>query len=79
MIGAVAPGLRSQEATLELTVVAFIVGLPAYGAMTVLPIAANRERLARILADRWHLAVIGYAQGVMVLLGFLLLAVFDLA
>jgi hypothetical protein len=42
--------------------VAFIVGVPAYGAMTILPIAAHRERLAPILADRWHLAVVAYAD-----------------
>jgi hypothetical protein len=39
----------------------------------------HRERLAPILADRWHLAVIAYAQGVMVLVGFLLLGVLGLA
>jgi hypothetical protein len=70
-----APGLRSHEAPLALTVVAFVGGLAAYVTMTLLPIAANRERLAPILADRWHLAIIGYAQGVTVLIGFLLLAV----
>ena len=58
---------------------AFIIGVPAYGAMTILPIAAHRERLAPILADRWHLAVVAYAEGAMVLIGFLLLAVLGLA
>ena len=47
--------------------------------MTLLPIAATRPRLAPILADRWHLAVIAYAEGAMVLVGFLLLAVLGLA
>jgi hypothetical protein len=79
LIGVLAPGLRSSEATLNLTVVAFIAGVPAYGAMTILPIAATRERLVPILADRWHLAVIAYAEGVTVLIGFLLLAVLGLA
>lgn len=79
VIGVLAPGLRSPEATLDLTVVAFVAGIVAYGAMTILPIAARRERLAPILADRWHLAVIAYAQGVTVLIGFLLLAVLGLA
>jgi hypothetical protein len=59
--------------------VAFIIGVPAYGAMTILPIAAHRERLAPILADRWHLAVVAYAEGAMVLIGFLLLTVLGLA
>jgi hypothetical protein len=74
-----APSLRSPEATLNLTIAAFIAGVPAYGAMTILPIAAHREGWAPILADRWHLAIIGYAQGVTVLIGFLLLAVLGLA
>jgi hypothetical protein len=79
VIGALAPGLRSAEATLNLTVVAFLAGVPAYGAMTILPIVAHRSRLAPILADRWHLAIVAYAEGVSVLIGFLLLSVFDLA
>lgn len=79
VIGALAPSLRSVEATLNLTVVAFVAGVPAYGAMTVLPIAAHRERLAPILADRWHLAIVAYAQGVIVLICFLLLAILGLA
>jgi hypothetical protein len=79
VIGVFAPGLRSAEATLNLTIIAFIAGIPAYGAMTILPIAAHRERFAPILADRWHLAVVAYAEGVMVLVGFLLLAVLGLA
>jgi hypothetical protein len=53
--------------------------VPAYGAMTVLPLAAHRARFVPILAERWHLAIIGYAQAVTVLIGFLLLAVFGLA
>jgi hypothetical protein len=79
VVGTVAPSLRSPDAALDLTLVAFIGGVAAYGAMTLLPIAANRERLAPILADRWHLAIIAYAQGVTVLIGFLLLAVLGLA
>ena len=68
-----APGLRGPETTLHLTVVAFIVGVPAYAANTILPIAARRERLAPILAERWHLTVIAYAEGAIVLIGFVLL------
>ena len=79
LIAVLAPGARSPEATLYLTIVAFISGVPAYTAMTILPIVANRPRLAPILADRWHLAVIAYAEGAMVLTGFLLLAVLGLA
>jgi hypothetical protein len=47
--------------------------------MTILPIAASREQLAATLAQRWHLAIVGYAEGAMVLIGFLLLAVLGLA
>ena len=79
LIAAIAPSLRSPEATLGLTFVAFVIGVPAYAAMTILPIVAHRERLAPILADRWHLAIVAYAEGSMVLIGFLLLAVLGLA
>ena len=79
LVAVLAPSARSPEATLFLTIVAFAAGVPAYTAMTLLPIAATRPRLVPILADRWHLAVIAYAEGAMVLVGFLLLAVFGLA
>lgn len=79
VIGTLAPALRSPEATLNLTVLAFIAGVPAYGAMTILPVAAHRQRLAPILAVRWHLAVIAYAQAVTLLIGFLLLSLFGMA
>jgi hypothetical protein len=79
LIAVLAPGLRSPAATLSLTIVAFLIGVPAYAAHTILPIAAHRERVAPFLAARWHLAVIPYAQGTMVLIGFLLLSVLGLA
>jgi hypothetical protein len=79
LIAVLAPGLRSPAATLNLTIVAFLVGVPAYAAHTILPILAHRERLAPFLAARWHLAVIAYAEGSMVLIGFLLLSVLGLA
>jgi hypothetical protein len=79
LIAVLAPDLRSPAATLNLTIVAFVIGVPAYAAHTILPIAAHRERLAPVLATRWHLAVIAYAQGTMVLIGFLLLSVLGLA
>jgi hypothetical protein len=56
-----------------------VIGIPAYAAHTILPIAAHRERLAPFLATRWHLVVIAYSQGSMVLIGFLLLSVLGLA
>ena len=79
VIDVLEPGLRSPDATLALTLVAFVGGVVAYVAMTMLPIAARREGWAPLLADRWHLAIIAYAQGVTVLIGFLLLAVLGLA
>ena len=79
VIGVLAPSLRSAEATLALTITAFVAGIAAYLAMTMLPIAAHRDRWTPILADRWHLVVIAYAEGVTVLIGFLLLAVLGLA
>jgi hypothetical protein len=79
IIAVLAPGLRSPAATLNLTIVAFLIGVPAYAAHTILPIAAHRDRLAPFLATRWHLAVIAYAEGTMVLIGFLLLSVLGLA
>ena len=79
VIDVVAPGLRSPDATLALTLVAFVGGLAAYIAMTLLPIGARRDGWAPMLADRWHLAIIAYAQAVTVLIGFLLLAMLGLA
>jgi hypothetical protein len=78
VVGVFAPELRSPDSTLDLTVTAFVIGVPAFLAMTLLPIAAHRENLAPILAVRWHIAVIAYAQGAMILIGFLLLAVLGL-
>jgi hypothetical protein len=62
-----------------LKVVAFVIGVVAFGILAVLPIAAHREHLAPVLAVHWHLAVVGYAEAVMVLSGFLLLAILGLA
>jgi hypothetical protein len=77
--GVVAPALRSPDATLTLTVVAFVVGGILQVAMTALPIAAGQEQLRPILLRRWHLAVIAYAEAAMVIQGILLLSAFDLA
>jgi hypothetical protein len=79
VIDLLAPGSRSADATLALTLVAFVGGVAAYLAMTMLPIAARREGWAPMLAARWSVAIIAYAQAVTVLIGFLLLAVLGLA
>ena len=78
-VSVLAPGLGSPESALYLSIVAFLAGVPAYAAMTLLPVAASQPRTAEVLATHWHLAVIGYAQAVMVLVGFVLLAVLGLA
>jgi hypothetical protein len=70
IIAVLVPGLRSPAATLNMTIVAFLIGVPAYAAHTILPIAAHRGNLAPFLATRWHLAVITYAEGTTVLIGF---------
>ena len=79
VVATLAPELRSDEATLGLTILAFALGVPAYLALTLLPVAANHSRLAPVLAERWHLALLAYAQGAMVIIAFLLLAVLGLA
>lgn len=79
VVGLLTPGLRSPESTLDLTIVAFIAGVPAYAAMTALPGLAHRPGTATVLAERWHLAVVAYAQGATLLIGFLLLAILGLA
>jgi hypothetical protein len=77
--GAIAPGLRAPGSALQLTIAAFAGGLPAYAAFSLLPVLARSPRLVPVLADRWHLVLLGYAQAVTVLVGFLLLAVLGLA
>jgi hypothetical protein len=56
-----------------------LIGVPAYVAQIIPPIAAHRERLARFLATRRHIAVIAYAEATMVPIGVLLLSVLGLA
>lgn len=75
LVVAAVPGLRTATTTLELTVIAFALGIPAYATLTVLPVLARDERRAAVLGERWHLAVVMYAQSVIVLITFLLLAV----
>jgi hypothetical protein len=79
LVNVVAPDLRSSEATLVLTIASFTLGVPAFLAINILPIAAHRESLVPILAERWHLAIVGYAQAVLVMVGFLLLAIMGAA
>jgi hypothetical protein len=79
LVNAAAPDLRSSDAAVRLTVTSFVLGVPAYLALTVLPILAHRERFQPTLAARWHLVIVAYAEAVTVLIGFLFLAVMGLA
>lgn len=79
LLATAVPGLRSETSTLALTLTAFVAGVPAFAAMSLLPTIARHERFGPALAERWHLAIIGYAQGTVVLIAFLLLAVLGLA
>jgi hypothetical protein len=79
VVDVLAPELRSAEATLALTHVAFVLGVPAYAIHMILPIAARRESLNGVLATRWHLAVVAYAEATMVLMGFVLFSIHGLA
>jgi hypothetical protein len=70
---------HDPDATLALALVAFIPGVIAYLGQAILPIAARDPRYAPILAERWHLALLGYAQSVIVLVCFLEAAVLGFA
>jgi hypothetical protein len=67
---------RVPETTLALTLLAFVPGALAHGALAILPILARSARLSASLAERAHLFILGYAMAVMVLVYFLLLSVF---
>lgn len=68
-------GIRSAEGTLNLIIVGFSIGAVAFFALTTLIVSAVRERSARFLARYGRFLVLGYAQGVVLLVGFLLLSV----
>jgi hypothetical protein len=72
-------GWRSPESTLALVVGAFGLGVPAYGLVAALPILARQERTASRLAAYGPRLLLAYAQGAVVFVGFLLLAVLGLA
>lgn len=72
-------GLRSEEATLNLIVVSFSIGLVAFFGLTTLTITAAHGRSARFLVRFGPYLVLGYGQSVVVLVGFLLLSILGLA
>jgi hypothetical protein len=71
-------GLQSPDSTLDLTIAAFIMGALAFAALGALPVLARQERTARALAAYGRFLILGYTQGVVVLVGFLLLSVLGL-
>ena len=72
-------GLRSPDATLDLTVAAFVMGAAAFGLLTVLPVLAHQKRLAPHLAKYGPFLILAYAQAVVVVVALLLLSIFGLA
>jgi hypothetical protein len=79
VVRALVPAGYVTEATLVLTLVGFVPGAAMYAAGSALPLLARQERLAPILAERWHLVVLGYAVSVMVLVELLLVSVLGIA
>jgi len=72
-------GLRSPDATLDLTIAAFVMGAAAFGLLTVLPVLAHQKRLAPHLARYGPFLILAYAQAVVVVVALLLLSIFGLA
>jgi hypothetical protein len=72
-------GLRSPDATLNLTIAAFVLGAAGFAIVTALPLIYRGPRMDRIFARYARFAVLGYAQGAIVLVVFLLLSVLGLA
>ena len=72
-------GLRSADATLDLTIAAFVMGAMAFGLLTALPVFASQERIASGLAAYGQFLILGYAQGIVVLVAFLVLSILGLA
>jgi hypothetical protein len=72
-------GMRSPDSTLALTVSMFIIGVPAYALLTALPIIARQQRFAPALASYGRFLILGYAQGAIVFVGFLVLSILGFA
>jgi hypothetical protein len=72
-------GLRSPDATLDLTITAFVMGAAAFALLTALPLLAHQKRLVTHLARYGPFLILGYAQGVVVLVAFLVLSILGLA
>jgi hypothetical protein len=66
--------LSSAESTLALTVIGFVVGVPAYVLIAILPAIAHDDRAGPVVARSAPFAVYALAQGAGVLVAFLLLS-----
>lgn len=72
-------GMRSEEATLDLTIAAFTVGAVAFAFLNTMGLLARHER-AEILIDKYgRYLILAYAQAAVMLLAFLVLSVLGLA
>ena len=72
-------GLRSSEATLDLTITAFVLGASAFGLLTALPVLSQHKGIAAGLARCGPPMIVGYAQGVIMVVAFLLLSILGFA
>jgi hypothetical protein len=72
-------GMRSEDATLNLIVAGFSLGLVAFFGVTTLTITAARGASARFMARFGPYLFLGYAQSVVLLVGFLVLSILGLA
>jgi hypothetical protein len=72
-------GLRSADSLLALTIAAFVIGALVFALISALPVVARQPRMAPSLVRSAPYLMLAYAQGVIVLVAFLLLAVVGLA
>lgn len=72
-------GLGSSEATLDLTITAFVIGASAFGLLTAMPVLGQNKVIASGLARYGPLLIVGYAQGVIMVVAFLLLSILGFA
>jgi hypothetical protein len=70
---------RTMSSAVPSQPMASVLGSAAFGLLSALPVIARQPRLAPALAADGPYLILGYAQGVAVLVGFLLLSVLGLA
>jgi hypothetical protein len=72
-------GLRSDDSLLTLTITAFVIGAVLFALIGALPVLARQPSSTAFLVRSGQYLMLAYAQGVVVLVAFLLLAVLGLA